>query len=429
MQYTVKQNEQFSYAQDLDNCFLLFQLAKEVAPQILEGRETFTHFLPWIREILKFIDQLDLENIEEQSLKNIQSNAAIGYDVPKDINQLLESIVILRKAYHRELMVRKTYSRGMQYLRASQLVSDHDFAEFDQILFCNFFYFHRTEEAVVKSLYERDKATLIFQGDQRKWPVLQRISNMFAHSIQESGQPQVPQFTLKLYAGFDVHSQVGLVREILKKTKPLQHTVIVLPQPDHIVPLLSEISSLIKDFNVSMGYPLKRSSLYSLFEFIFKAQLSFKDGHYYARDYLKAMRHPFVKNLKLSSHSTVTRILVHKIEEILTGKERAASSGSLFVDLKSIEQLDDVYLLTSQTLSHIGIDIKREEMRSILEEIHSLLFGRWENITHFQDFAAVLEYVLDVLTEKSFLKNYPLNLNIATKIYAIKEEFQNVAIS
>jgi len=429
MEYVVSQNEMFSPTQDLDNCYLLYKLAKKNAPQILKGRETFAQFLPWIREILNFIDQLDLENIDEASLKTIQSNAQIGYDVPKDVNELLESIAVLRRAYHQELMATKTYTRGMQYLRASQLVGNHDFEEFDQILFCNFFYFHRTEEIVVKSLFERNKATLIFQGDQRKWPVLQRISNIFTHPIQESEQPQAPQFSLDLHAGFDGHSQVGLVREILKKTKPLERTVIVLPDPEHIIPLLSEISLLIKDYNVSMGYPLKRSSLYTLFEFIFKAQLSFKEGRYYTRDYLTALRHPFIKNLKLSSKSTITRILVHKIEEILTGKERTELSGSLFIDLKSLEGLDDIYSLTSEMLSHIGINVKKEAIRSNLEEIHELLFVRWENVGHFQDFAKALEYFLEVLIDKSFMKEYPLNLNIAEKIYTIKEEFQKASFS
>ncbi|MCK5083078.1 MAG: hypothetical protein KAR31_09260, partial [Candidatus Omnitrophica bacterium] len=431
MHYVVEQNELFVHTQDLDNCFLLYQLAKKVTPHILKGRETFAQFLPWTREISKFIDQLDLENIKDQLLKNIQSNAQIGYDVPEDINRLLESIIILRQAYHEELIKRKTYCRGLQYLKASKLIGKHAFEEFDQIIFCNFFYFHRTEEIVVKDLYRRGKATFIFQGDQRKWPVLERISKMFASPIQERGglEPRVPQFSLSLHAGFDVHSQVGLVREILKKIKNPQNAVIVLPNSDHIIPLLSEINSLIKDFNISMGYPLKRSSLYSLFEFIFKAQLSMKEGRYYTKDYLKALRHPFIKNLKLSSSVTVTRVLIHKIEEVLTGKENTDISGSLFIRLEDIVGFDDVYSLTSEMLKRLGIDAKEQELRSVLEEIHNLLFIRWEELGHFQDFSSALEYFLDVLVDKSFLENYPLNLNIATKIYGIKDEFANASFA
>jgi len=427
VRYTVDRSEPFRPAQDLDNCFLLYTLAQKTTPHILEGRETFAQFLPWIREILKFIDQLDLENIDDRALKNIQSNAEIGYDVPQDINRLLESIVVLRQAYHKELAAHKTYSRGLQYLRASQLVEHYTYDEFDQILFCNFFYFHRTEEKIIKNLYERNKATLIFQGDQRKWPVLERMSKMLSFPIQEGERPKTPEYALNLHAGFDMHSQVGLIREILKKIDPTKNTVIVLPSPDSIIPLLSEISSSIKDFNVSMGYPLKRSSLYSLYEFIFKAQLSLKEGRYYTKDYLKVLRHPFVKNLKISSSATVTRILIHKLEEILTGKERTDISGSLFINLEDIARLDDLYQLTSEMLTRLGIKIKRSELQEIIKEMHKLLFISWENIGNFQGFANALEYSLNILVDKSFLRNYPLNLNIAKEMYTVKDEFQKAS--
>jgi len=429
IRYIIAQSENFSQSQDLEHCYLLYQLAQKVTPQILIGRETFAKFLPWIREILKFIDQLDLENIEDHALKNIQSNAAIGYDVPEDINELLKSIVALRQAYHQEIQAKRSYSRGLQYRRAAQLCADHDFKEFDQILFCNFFYFHRTEELIVKDLYERDKATLIFQGDQRKWPVLERISKMFNAPIQEGRKPESPKFTLSLHEGFDVHSQVGLVREILKETKVGDDTVIVVPDRDHLIPLLSEIAPMIEDYNISMGYPLKRSSLYMLFDFIFKAQLSRKGERYYTKDYLKALQHPFIKNLKLSADTAVTRILIHKIEEICTGQERTSISGSSFIELNDIEGLDDLYALTEEMLARLKITVKKEEVRDLLGKIHDLIFHQWEAIEHLNDFAIVLEEFMTVLTEKSYLSHYPLNLNIASEIYSISEEFRQVSFS
>lgn len=429
IRYTIAKSEDFSQARDLEHCYLLYHLAQKVTPQILKGREAFARFLPWIREILKFIDQLDIENIGEESLRNIQSNAQIGYDVPEDINSLLQSIVALRQAYHNEIRNNKTYSRGLQYLRAAELCGGQDFDEFDQILFCNFFYFHRTEEVIVKNLYERGKATLFFQGDQRKWPVLERISKMFEFPIQEGVKPKAPEFELSFYESFDIHSQVGLVREILKETKSSDDTVIVLPDADRLIPLLSEIAPLIENYNISMGYPLKRSSLYTLFDLVFKAQLSFKDGRYYTKDYLKALRHPFIKNLKLSTDSSVTRVLVHKIEEILTGQEKTAISGSSFIDPKEILGLEDLYELTGEMLSRMDIKIKKEEMRSVLRDIHDLVFHRWEAIARFRDFANVLELFISVLIEKSFLHNYPLNLNIASEIYAIADEFRHVSFA
>ena len=429
MSYVVSKQESFSATQDLDQCYELYLLAQKSAPHLLKGREEFAKFLPWIREIIQFIDQLDLENIDNSALNNIKANAQIGYDVPQDINELLKSIVVLRNAYHQTLTTKRVYSRGLQYRRAAQVIDKVTFAEFDQILFCNFFYINRCEEMVVKSLYDRNQAILIFQGDERKWPVFKRISKIFAHPIVEGKDVATPQFQLKLHAGFDGHSQVCLVRDILTKIKNPQDTVIVLPNPDTIIPLLAEINTLVSDFNISMGYPLKRSSLYSLFEFIFQAQASRKGDRFYARDYLKVLRHPFVKNLQLTQDPKVTQTLVHKIEEILTGKERSVISGTFFIEPKDIETFEDVYMLTLETLDRLGISSNREELQNILEGIHERFFIRWMGIGNFQQLADALESLLDILVDKSFLKNYPFNLNIAVKLYAIKDELKSAAFS
>ena len=381
-------------------------------------------FLPWSREILAFIDQVDLENVSDDDLKNVQANAKIGYPVPDEINHLLQSIVVLREAYRKHMIQEKTFSRGFQYKRAAEVIGEVDFDEFDQILFCNFFYFNRTEEAVVKNLFERGKAHLFFQGDERKWPVLKRISKEFSFPVQEGETPQTPQFNLKLYSGFDTHSQVGLVKEVLKTLKSLDKTVVVLPNADHIIPLVSEVTTIIRDFNISMGYPLRRSSLYSLFEFVFKAQLSRTVHGYYTKDYLKVLRHPFVKNLKIAAEPIATRVLVHKIEEILTGQEKTSISGSIFIDPQKLLELDELYLLTQETLKGMGQDISGDEIRKILSDTHELVLHRWETITNFDKFADVLGDFIDVFVHKSYLRNYPLNLKIAAKMLDIKDEIK-----
>lgn len=424
MGYTVAKGELFNSARDLDQCYLLYNLVKQVSPEILENRASFAAFLPWAREILSFIDQLDLENVANDTLTSIEANAQIGYAVPEDINHLLGIIVRIREAYHEYMLKEKTYARGFQYKRAAEVIERIAFDEFEQIFFCNFFYFNRTEEAVVKSLYERDKAFLFFQGDERRWPVFRRISENFSFPIQEGETPQTPQFDLKLYSGFDVHSQMGTVREILKTIKNYHKTVIVLPEPDHIIPLLSEMTSVVKEFNISMGYPLKRSSLYSLFGFIFKAQLSKEEDGYYTRDYLKCLRHPLVKNLRIADNATVTRVLIHKIEEILTGQERTSISGSIFIDPQDVLHLDDLYELTAETLKGLGITTTRRELRKVMTEITALVFHNWEGIGNFHEFAKVLEDFLDVFIQKSSLSRYPLNLKIVSRILDLTQELK-----
>jgi len=427
--YTGRKAESFTSGIDLDQCYLLYKLAKTHAPHILKGRETFSQFLPWTREILSFIDHLDLECVADERLRNIEANAEIGYAVPPDINLLLEHIVILRQVYHRHMRENKNFSRGFLYRFVSEVIAKVEFPEFDEIIFCNFFYLHQSEARLIKNLHDRGLGSLIFQGDESRWPTLKRTAAIFGETIREKPFIVTPQFNLKLYSAFDGHSQVATVREILKGIEHLDGTVIVLPDPDNIIPLLSEINPLVKEYNISMGYPLKRSSLYSLFDFIFKAQSSRDDGAYYTRDLLRVLRHPLIKNLNFDSTRTATpvRILMHKIEEMLSGMTPGALSGQLFVHPAEIAGLEDLYQQAEQTLNGMGILTSRAELTDSLNQIMEIVFTQWEGIKNLSTFAVSLERVMQLMLDRSFLRIYPLNLKIAEKILTLKEQLQTVA--
>ncbi|MFA5099736.1 MAG: PD-(D/E)XK nuclease family protein [Candidatus Omnitrophota bacterium] len=425
--YTLRRADTYSRINDLEACFLMYRLVRLHTPGILKRREGFAQFLPWAREILKFIDHLDLEDISAESIKDIQLSARIGYDVPKDINQLLAHILLLRDEYHRELKKKQALSRGLSYLFAGR-IEVPDLGDFDKVYFCNFFYLHKTEEMLIQNVVKQDKAVLIFQGG-REWPVLDQLAQRTGWQI-DSLPAREPSYRLSILAGFDLHSQVGLVRDIVKDIPEPKESVIVLPDANSLIPLVSEISGLIEDFNVSLGYPLKRSPLYSMFECIARAQQTRKDHQYYAKDYLRALSHPLVKNLRLVNNDpSVTRILVHKIEEIITGKEETDFGGSLFVDLRAIENAHDVYDLALSKMKHMEVQVSVDELKKVLKELHQYLFFEWEDVATFGGFALALERLLQVLLERSFLNNYPLNLKIVSRIMALREEFAGASFS
>jgi hypothetical protein len=427
--YVLGKTDVIERGTELDQCYEIFRLATQLVPDILKDRASFAQFLPWASEILHFIEQLDLEMVENSVLNNVKAQAQIGYDVPESINRLLQSIVTLRQAVHRDMSEKKKYYRGFQYLRAAHIIPGTDFPEFDEIWFCNVFYLNRAEEAIMKDLLGREKARVIVQGDERKWPVLERITRSFQCPIREGEVVPSPAFDLKLYCGFDLHSQIGLVRELLKSINEPEETVIVLPEADHVIPLLSETAAHLKNFNVSMGYPLKRSSLYSLFVQVFQAQLSRKGGCYYTKDYLKVLRHPLVKNLRLSGSPAVTRVLVHKLEEILTGQHETPISGLLFVPLADVEGSGELYDLTLATLAGMGIVVTKADLHRAMAALHEGLFTLWETLEHFSGFCAALETFLDLLIRASALSHYPLNLKIAGKMYDIVDEIRQAVFA
>ena len=428
MEYIVKDKSVISKMGGLDASHLIYSLVKDRFAQILKGRESFHEFLPWAEEFISFIEQLDLENIANDSLGLVEKSANIGFDVPESVNVLLQNIINLRQAYHKTLKENGKFSRGLLYLTASELVDKKSFSEFDAIIFCNLFYIHATELGVIKSICKSDKGICIFQGDETKWSVLKSNAKKLGISLRPSKRSQnEPKIIFR--TGFDLHSQVCFVRETLKEIKEQEDTVIVLPQSESVVPLLSEISAFAKNINVSMGYPLKRSSVFALFEGIFKAEGSKKAGAYYTRDYLDVLRHPLVKNINFSEDSSLTRVLVHKIEEVLTGKIKTDIGGSLFISLEAIEGLDDIYRASCDTLLNMGISVSIDDLKGIVNNLHKLLFNSWDKVNNFFDFSFVLSDITNMLLEKSMIGAFSFNLKIIERIISIKEELQALAFS
>ncbi len=424
IKYLVNKKKNVAPLRDLDAYYRIYNLVKAKAPQILGDRKSFSRFLPWAREIALFFEQMDLEDINSEALREIQMSAELGYEVPQSINVLLQNIIILRRDYHRILEEDKLYSRGLFYLSAARIIQELEFPEFERVLFCNFFDLYETEKRIIRQIYKRDKALLFFQTDERHWTQLNELAAYFDCQIKPAKHiKSAPK--LNLYAGFDAHSQIGIVREIIKKTEDHQNTVIVLPNSDNLIALLSEVSAHLKELNVSVGYPVKRSALYSLFNCIIKAQNTQKGNAYYAKDYLKVLSHPLIKNLKIAPDPSVTRVLVHKIEEVLSGLLDTPLGGRIFVKLKSIEDLEDLYRFVWDNLAKLDVQITEQELRKVLRILHRYAFGIWEKVHSFNDFALVLEEFLGVLVNMSFLDIYPLNLKVVEKLFAFCEELQN----
>ena len=426
IKYIVEKKETYRQVTELDTCYIIYKLAEKIAPELLKNRETYARFLPWAKEIHSFIEQLDIEASDIKLLENIQKNASIGYDVPDSINDLLKKIISIRDDYHAELKAKYIHSRGTLYFSAAEHVGNASFDEFQSMLFCNCFYLHKTEQKIIKTLYKKDKTVLFFQGSQDEWPVLKELSKELAVNIKQEGVKE-PAYALSLYSGSDMHSQVCLAREILKKTKADSSTVIVLPDVEKVIPLLNELAPLVKDYNVSLGYPLRRSSVYDLFEDIFHAQLTRKKAKYYSPAYLKALSNPLVKNIKLLGDSSMTRVIVHKIEELLKGPAENPVSGSLFVEINAVIELNELVDEIMKTLESMGFSVERDRIKTAIRELNEIVFLNWETLENIGQFSDVLDRFLKTLIEKTFLEVYPLNLKVVERIMSISEEMKALA--
>ena len=410
-----------SLIDNLDASFLIYNLAKKSMPDILKSNKSFAEFLPWSQEIVSFIEQLDLECVSDDALRRVQASAAIGYEVPDNINKLLIGITKLRKNYHAKLHSQNKFSRGLMYGYLGKNIKNIALSEFDKIMFCNFFYLHKTESLMIKELISKGKAICFFQGSGGNWPVLAKTAADLGVNI-ETDTGSKSRYRLNLYQGFDTHSQASLVRHILdEKCVDKDNTVVVLPQARALLPVLGEILNVVNECNVSMGYPLNRNPLYVLFDLLAKVNESAKGNQLYARDYLDLMRHPLVKNINIDG--VIMRVMVHKIEEFLSGILESPLGGRIFLSLNDIESEDRIYDFSARTLLSMGITIDSRRCKKHLLKVHDVLLGTWPDVKDFYFFSQRVKAIIDLLGTSSALLNFPFNVNAVHKILNIIDKF------
>lgn len=157
--------------------------------------------------------------------------------------------------------------------------------------------------------------------------------------LGDGATPPVPQVTteqLLLLTPQSASSSCGPKEEVNLRNKPATgndcklekefaaDTVIVLPDTGLLMPTLHHLPR--KDLNISMGYPLHRSSLFGLLDCLIQLQQNKLHGLYYWRDIVALIRHPYIKMLLLSPNSDegerstpdlTLRKILHRFEESL----------------------------------------------------------------------------------------------------------------
>ena len=107
--------------------------------------------------------------------------------------------------------------------------------------------------------------------------------------------PAVPP-DVRFVEGFDRHSQLAALAENLNAAPSLEDTAVVLPDEGALLPVLHHLPE--GDPNISMGYPLARTSLARLVETLLELQENrLEDGRYHWRDVIALIRHPYLRLL------------------------------------------------------------------------------------------------------------------------------------
>ncbi|MHB8292073.1 MAG: PD-(D/E)XK nuclease family protein [bacterium] len=343
--------------------------------------------------------------------------------------------------------------------------------EFEKIYFTGFISLNKTESDIIKTLIKSGAAEFYTQFESLKeeeylkdYIVSKLIKSLDNPEIEYvSNNKNYTETVLNFYEGFDVHSElISSVNIVNENNFDPQNSAVVLPDANTLMPFLYHVINYIdSDYNITMGYSLKRTPFYSLFELISKAQESMiteknikeKDlkgknksiYKYFAKDYINLLKHPYIKTL----YGKETIFTVNAIEEYITAKRYS------YITLNSIESIisdrsynnysnynyyngkvnyNTVELnnkeLNNKELNNKELnnkELNNKELKSIIQKIHKHFFINFEiNEITPKDFSNnVFEIINLIIGKNSGALNYKLAPEFAKKIIEIINIFNN----
>ncbi|MBI9036443.1 MAG: hypothetical protein JEZ03_18455, partial [Bacteroidales bacterium] len=186
--------------------------------------------------------------------------------------------------------------------------------EESQIIFAGFNALSKSEETIFKRFSKDKKADVLWDGDsyymddklQEAGMFLRRYKESFPHDTFLWKEDHYKQKKI-----VDIHSIAGkngqarlcgqLLKELAKTNPDFENTAVILADETLLYPVLNALPPEVKTCNITMGYPLKSTSIYSLFEALISmhenATLYSQQGFdkqsvkYYYKDVIRVLGH------------------------------------------------------------------------------------------------------------------------------------------
>jgi ATP-dependent helicase/nuclease subunit B len=397
---------------------------KSPLKKITESINTYIH---WGSRILGAMEEFEIQSEKEM---NIESLTDYDENFLEWVRDFWRNFVSIREKFYYLLKTNNLTYRGEVYRWTSENIEEvADLISFEKIVFAGFYALNKSEERMMKYLFSEGKADIIIQSDDvkgtvpstspyyfhKKWEQDWGVTFSSIDNKNITGRP-----SLEIHQCFDTHSEILTAEEILSDFKEKnKNTAIILPDSSALIPLISEIIQTNEnDFNITMGYPLKRTALFNLIKYVFSLQKTkktdTKGNLYYLKDYLNLIQHPWIKTIKTSEGEEPFSTLVNRLEKELVSKNRESSRN--FFSISEITKYFDREEISAALLE-------------ILEKVHSLGIESFNGIKSLKEGASKLFEFISFLYENSNIRKHPLNNQFIGTVFEKLEELKKSLFS
>lgn len=387
----------------IDAAAILFDVHLRADPKLGDSLyTTLDAFFPLGIKLFSELEEIVLAELPPRKIRE----ALQAVQFPK-----FHSLWYYYENFYKEVERRGLSTRSTQYRALADAVERTDpdsvpinWALFERVVVAGFYAFTNVERRIMRHLRTLDHASFIFQDGVG---LQQQLSHLDVGENEVERPESAPhnEPTIHFYQTPDTHGQISALAANLREQQLFdERTVIVLPSPESLFPVLHGALSVVPegDYNISLGYPLSRTPVYGFFNSMmelvansFKEQIS-------PASYVEFMLHPYAKNIRFGSRSEVTRIIVHSIEDYL-----GEGKMGMFFSLEELERDEALASRIQKALRAAGVDVESGKIQQHLKSIHDNTIRKFLNFSSVKDCVEKTTEVLMYIFQHSTAKRHP----------------------
>jgi hypothetical protein len=397
-------------AEEIDLLCLLYESYRALHG---EEAETFESFARWGNLILQDFNEIDRYLADPaqlyENLKDIKviENWSLGEEVltphQEKYLQFMGSIGAIYRHYSQALLDKKQAYQGLAYRKAVDHLKEHPFIkQWGHFLFCGFNALNEAELRICKHLKTIGKGSFLWDADHYYLDDKDQEAGLFLRRNFEYFDIKHPEtIGNDLSSEKDIHivsvprqiGQAQVVRQsleaLLAQGITMDKVALVLANEKLLWPVLQQLPAAVEHVNITMEYPLRYTSSYSLVEQLLNLQISYsrqnrqKKNLYYS-ELISLLRHPLLQQYYLAQQvetkssrviaeikrRNLSFISASQLQELLG--EDFSKLSFLFLECSVDNFIKHVQGLLSVLKEHLAKHIARVQSRLELEYLHLL---------------------------------------------------------
>lgn len=324
-----------------DSLELIFELYDIYSDPVGQYPKAFEDFYAWGKMILADFDEIDKYLIDTGELFRNLKEFKVVEDINKDEKAAIynrytgfwEELGGLYRVFQQRLAEKDKAYEGMIFRRVAEAVEgleNHEQFTWDKVVFCGFNALTRAEETVIRYLMDKEKAEIYWDVDRYFTENVNQEAGYFFRRNLERLKIAEPKWVDDELSGPQVIDVIGVQSKVSQAkvlglklqqllTPPAEESegmdapeevengreardheriAVVLPDETLLFPTLNSLPEAVERVNVTVGYPLRQTPVFSLLNGLLEMYLRVYEGGgdgFYYKDVQNVLNHPYIK--------------------------------------------------------------------------------------------------------------------------------------